>query len=77
VLFCFPETTQHTLEEVEAVFAQGHACAAWRVRKDVGRDALEGLGQGGTGGGMGREVVKDIGDVKDTKMEVEVVAEKV
>ena len=41
VLFCFPETAGRTLEEIEDVFSQGHAFAAWRVRRDVGTKTLE------------------------------------
>ncbi|CCM06493.1 uncharacterized protein FIBRA_08762 [Fibroporia radiculosa] len=41
IFFCFPETAQRTLEEVEDVFAQGHAFAAWRVTRDVGKKTLE------------------------------------
>ena len=41
ILFCFPETAGRTLEEVEAVFEQGHIFTAWKVKKDVGRQTLE------------------------------------
>lgn len=40
-LFCFPETAQRTLEEIEEVFAQGHAFSAWAISRDVGRRNLE------------------------------------
>lgn len=40
VFFCFPETAQRTLEEVEDVFAQGHAFTAWKVKRDVGKKTL-------------------------------------
>ncbi|PCH41900.1 general substrate transporter [Wolfiporia cocos MD-104 SS10] len=35
--FCFPETAQRSLEEIEDVFAQGHSYTAWLVTRDVGR----------------------------------------
>ncbi|ETW76257.1 MFS sugar transporter [Heterobasidion irregulare TC 32-1] len=41
ILFCFPETAGRTLEEIEAVFEQGHIFTAWKVKKDVGRRTLE------------------------------------
>jgi len=41
VLFCFPETAGRTLEEIEDVFAQGHAFAAWKVKRDVGKKTLQ------------------------------------
>ena len=41
ILFCFPETAGRTLEEIEAVFEQGHIFTAWKVKKDVGRQTLE------------------------------------
>ncbi|KAH9829055.1 general substrate transporter [Rhodofomes roseus] len=37
ILFCFPETAGRTLEEVEAIFEQGHAFTAWRIGRDVGK----------------------------------------
>ncbi|KIM59088.1 hypothetical protein SCLCIDRAFT_1218080 [Scleroderma citrinum Foug A] len=40
-IFCFPETAQRTLEEIEEVFNQGHAFAAWKVGKDVGKKTLQ------------------------------------
>jgi hypothetical protein len=41
VLFCFPETAGRTLEEIEDVFSQGHAFAAWKVKRDVGKKTLQ------------------------------------
>ncbi|KAF8555782.1 general substrate transporter [Imleria badia] len=41
--FCFPETAQRTLEEIEAVFAQGHVFSAWAISRDVGKRNLEDL----------------------------------
>ncbi|KAI0343634.1 general substrate transporter [Trametopsis cervina] len=41
ILFCFPETAQRTLEEIEEVFAQGHVFTAWKVDRDVGKRTLE------------------------------------
>lgn len=40
-VFCFPETAQRTLEEIEEVFAQGHAFSAWAVSREVGKRNLE------------------------------------
>ncbi|KZT64819.1 general substrate transporter [Daedalea quercina L-15889] len=40
VFFCFPETAGRTLEEVEAIFAQGNTFTAWRISRDVGRQDL-------------------------------------
>lgn len=40
-LFCFPETAQRTLEEIEQVFAQGHVFSAWAVSREVGKRNLE------------------------------------
>ncbi|KAH7882351.1 general substrate transporter [Phlebopus sp. FC_14] len=37
---CFPETAQRTLEEIEEVFAQGHAFSAWAISRNVGRRNL-------------------------------------
>ncbi|KAL4073580.1 general substrate transporter [Scleroderma citrinum] len=39
-LFCFPETAQRTLEEIEEVFKQGHIFSAWKIGKDVGKKNL-------------------------------------
>ncbi|PCH41869.1 general substrate transporter [Wolfiporia cocos MD-104 SS10] len=36
IFFCFPETAKRSLEEIEEIFAQGHAYTAWRISKDVG-----------------------------------------
>jgi hypothetical protein len=41
VLFCFPETKGRTLEEIEEVFGQGHAFAAWKIKSHVGKKTLE------------------------------------
>ncbi|KAK7451187.1 high affinity glucose transporter [Stygiomarasmius scandens] len=38
--FMFPETVGRTLEEVEDIFAAGHAFTAWAISKDVGRKTL-------------------------------------
>ncbi|KZT64818.1 general substrate transporter [Daedalea quercina L-15889] len=40
IFFCFPETAGRTLEEVEAIFAQGNAFTAWRISRDVGKQDL-------------------------------------
>ncbi|KAK1221784.1 high affinity glucose transporter [Marasmius sp. AFHP31] len=40
VIFMFPETVGRSLEEVEEIFAQGHAFAAWKIGKDVGKKTL-------------------------------------
>lgn len=40
-VFCFPETAQRTLEEIEEVFAQGHVFSAWAISRDVGKRNLE------------------------------------
>jgi len=39
--FCFPETAQRTLEEIEEVFAQGHVFSAWAISREVGKRNLE------------------------------------
>jgi hypothetical protein len=41
VFFCFPETAQRTLEEIEDVFGQGNVFTAWRVDRDVGRKTVQ------------------------------------
>lgn len=41
VLFCFPETCGRTLEEMEDVFGQGHAFAAWKVTRTTGVKTLD------------------------------------
>lgn len=38
--FMFPETVGRTLEEVEDIFASGHAFSAWAIGKDVGKKTL-------------------------------------
>ncbi|KAH8105279.1 general substrate transporter [Cristinia sonorae] len=40
IFFCFPETAGRTLEEIEEVFAQGHAFTAWKIKRDVGKRTL-------------------------------------
>ncbi|KAJ8082340.1 high affinity glucose transporter [Marasmius tenuissimus] len=40
VIFMFPETVGRSLEEVEEIFAQGHAFSAWKIGKDVGKKTL-------------------------------------
>ncbi|KAF9239287.1 hypothetical protein BU15DRAFT_74709 [Melanogaster broomeanus] len=40
-IFCFPETAQRTLEEIEEVFSQGHTFSAWAISRDVGKRDLE------------------------------------
>ncbi|KAI6045230.1 general substrate transporter [Pisolithus marmoratus] len=40
-LFCFPETAQRTLEEIEEVFNQGHTFTAWKIKRDVGKKDLD------------------------------------
>ncbi|KDQ53923.1 hypothetical protein JAAARDRAFT_38894 [Jaapia argillacea MUCL 33604] len=40
-IFCFPETAGRTLEEIEDVFAQGHAFTAWKVSRDVGKKTVD------------------------------------
>ncbi|KAH7922702.1 general substrate transporter [Leucogyrophana mollusca] len=39
--FCFPETSQRTLEEIEDVFNQGHIFSAWAISRDVGKRNLQ------------------------------------
>ncbi|EPQ50343.1 hypothetical protein GLOTRDRAFT_134011, partial [Gloeophyllum trabeum ATCC 11539] len=39
--FCFPETAGRSLEEVEEIFAQGHAFTAWKIGRDVGKKTVE------------------------------------
>ncbi|KAH7905571.1 general substrate transporter [Hygrophoropsis aurantiaca] len=39
--FCFPETSQRTLEEIEEVFNQGHHYTAWAISRDVGKKNLQ------------------------------------
>jgi len=49
-IFCFPETAQRTLEEIEEVFSQGHVFSAWAISRDVGRRNLEDIvGREGAG----------------------------
>ncbi|KAH8826073.1 general substrate transporter [Flagelloscypha sp. PMI_526] len=40
VLFMYPETVGRTLEEMEDVFAEGHAFTAWKIGRDVGKKDL-------------------------------------
>ncbi|KAF8837082.1 general substrate transporter [Paxillus ammoniavirescens] len=44
--FCFPETAQHTLEEIEEVFSQGHTFSAWAISREVGKRNSEDLIEG-------------------------------
>lgn len=41
VFFCFPETAQRTLEEIEDVFAQGHVYSAWAIKRDIGKKTVD------------------------------------
>ncbi|ESK88739.1 mfs glucose [Moniliophthora roreri MCA 2997] len=41
VIFMFPETVGRSLEEVEDIFAEGHAFTAWKIGKNVGKRTLE------------------------------------
>ncbi|KAK7021306.1 high affinity glucose transporter [Paramarasmius palmivorus] len=41
VIFMYPETVGRTLEEVEDIFAAGHAFSAWKIGKNVGKRTLE------------------------------------
>ncbi|KIM75299.1 hypothetical protein PILCRDRAFT_13714 [Piloderma croceum F 1598] len=41
IFFCFPETAQRTLEEVEEIFEQGHVFTAWAIKRDVGKKTVE------------------------------------
>ncbi|KAI0071664.1 general substrate transporter [Panus rudis PR-1116 ss-1] len=41
IFFCFPETAQRTLEEVEEIFAQGHIFTAWKIGRDVGKKTVQ------------------------------------
>jgi len=41
IFFCFPETAQRTLEEVEEIFEQGHVFTAWAIKRDVGKRTVE------------------------------------
>jgi len=36
----YPETVGRSLEEVEEIFAQGHAYTAWKIGKNVGKKTL-------------------------------------
>ena len=45
ILFMFPETAGRTLEEVEAIFAEGHVFTAWRIKRDVGTADLSQIGR--------------------------------
>uniref|UniRef100_A0A0W0F4T1 Major facilitator superfamily (MFS) profile domain-containing protein n=1 Tax=Moniliophthora roreri TaxID=221103 RepID=A0A0W0F4T1_MONRR len=40
VIFMFPETVGRSLEEVEDIFAEGHAFSAWKIGKNVGKRTL-------------------------------------
>jgi hypothetical protein len=49
IFFCFPETAQSTLEEVEEIFAQGHEFSAWKIGKQgVGKKTLQDVIQNGS-----------------------------
>jgi len=41
IFFCFPEAAGRTLEEVAAIFEQGHVSTAWAIKRDVGKKAVE------------------------------------
>jgi sugar porter (SP) family MFS transporter len=41
IFFCFPETAQRTLEEVEDVFNKGHVFTAWKIKREVGKKTVE------------------------------------
>ncbi|KIM75302.1 hypothetical protein PILCRDRAFT_827406 [Piloderma croceum F 1598] len=41
VFFCFPETAQRSLEEVEEIFEQGHVFTAWAIKRDVGKKTVD------------------------------------
>jgi len=40
IFFMYPETVGRSLEEVEEIFAQGHAYTAWKIGKNVGKKTL-------------------------------------
>ncbi|CAK5267723.1 unnamed protein product [Mycena citricolor] len=40
IFFMFPETVGRSLEEVEAIFAEGHVFSPWRIGRDVGVKTL-------------------------------------
>ncbi|KAM6494859.1 General substrate transporter [Amanita muscaria] len=40
IFFMFPETVGRSLEEVEDIFDQGHAFAAWKISRNVGQKTL-------------------------------------
>jgi len=41
VIFMFPETGRRTLEEIEAVFNQGHVFTAWKVDPNAGMKTID------------------------------------
>jgi len=41
IFFCFPETAQLTLEEVDGVFNKGHVFTAWKIKRNVGKKNVE------------------------------------
>ncbi|KAH9912214.1 general substrate transporter [Fomitopsis serialis] len=62
IFFCFPETAGRTLEEIEAVFAEGHAFTAWRVGREVGKADL---GQVGSAKLDEKHDVHDVGSLEE------------
>ncbi|KIL61624.1 hypothetical protein M378DRAFT_13426 [Amanita muscaria Koide BX008] len=40
IFFMFPETVGRSLEEMEDIFDQGHAFAAWKISRNVGQKTL-------------------------------------
>ncbi|KIL62852.1 hypothetical protein M378DRAFT_25416 [Amanita muscaria Koide BX008] len=46
IFFMFPETVGRSLEEVEDIFDQGHAFAAWKISRNVGQKTLSDVKEG-------------------------------
>lgn len=61
ILFMFPETAGRTLEEVEAIFAEGHVFSAWAIKRDVGKADL---GQLHDTGSLEKQSVHDTGSLE-------------